>query len=694
MNITIRGLNAKAALILRDVQLVGGKWSIYDIKTTIVACDLSNTKLKIHQSPKKKHGIKLKISESLLGNMVFNNVHHAVLKDCEMKELADYNAHLTFMHSKTKIMNSILINNTGNAVIDAQKGSHLHLQNVTFRGNKGLADGGCLNVSERSKVNIVDTKFIDNTAAKSGAAIYACGFVFMNITNCTFFRNSANRAGAIVTYDNTRVEVFNSQFLENSGVAYTGAIKAYENCTLILRNCEFADNMNQQSVGVAGVGDDSFLYVDNCIFRNNTSYLKNTGALYLENNSNMVVVNSQFVRNKASQAGGAIAMYRNCNVEIRDSSFVENSAGDISGCINVLQNSSLTVFNTTFLNNTAAYNGGVISGIEKGFVLIMNSFFEGNKAQTGVGGCIVNVNRCNLTVLDSTFEENYSGFEGGAIYFGYSFGTIINSTFQKNHAVIHAGAVKLENSPAYFERSIFLENTARSEGGALLAKESQNIKILNCNFTRNKAEYRSGGVMALKDETTVEIYDSDIVGNSAAHGGGVIFASGSSKIKLRNVRLTSNQAQIGGVLSIQTKVKFEALNSTFKNNFAHGYAGVFHLSHLSNVILSNCTLEDNKAGAMAGVGYITTSTVKLSMTYFGDNKAEKGSSIYFFGRSGNTMLTYKTSFLVDNRSVGSNNTNYVDTLQKSGEIWIDPQAIMFIKETPYASGKSWFSLVI
>ena len=688
----MQGSNAKAALIVRDVQFTGGKWSIHHIKTTIEACDLSNMKFKFHQSSKKKQGIEIKNTK--LGNMVFHHVHHAILKDCEMRELADNNStHLTFKHSTAKVLNSMFTNNTGNAVIAALKGTHLRLQNVTFRGNKGLADGGCLNVWERSKVNIADTKFIDNTAAHSGAAIYASRFVSMNITDCTFFRNSAKRAGAIVTYDNTLVEVSNSQFSENSGVAYTGVIKVYENCTLILRNCEFADNMNQQSVGVAGIGDDSFLYVDNCIFRNNTSHMKNTGALYLENNSNMVVVNSQFIRNKASQVGGAITMYKNCNVEVRDSTFAENSAGDISGCINVLQNSSLIVSNTTFLNNTAAYNGGVISGIQKGFVLITDSFFKGNKAHTGVGGCLVNVNRCNLTVLDSTFEENYSGFEGGAIYFGYSFGTIRNSTFQKNYAVIHAGAVKLENGKASFEHTNFLENTARSEGGALEAKESH-IKIINCYLTRNQAKYRSGGVMALKDETTIEIYDSDIIGNSAAYAGGVILATGSSKIKLCNVQLTSNQAQIGGVLSLQSRVKFEALNSVFRDNVANGYAGVFALSYLSNAILGDCTFEHNKADAMAGVGYIMTSTVKLFTTYFGDNEAKEGRSIYFFGRSGNTMLTYRTSFLADNGSVSSNDTNYVCALEKSKDIRIDPHATMYIKETPYASGKSWYSLVI
>ena len=68
-----------------------------------------------------------------------------------------------------------------------------------------------------------------------------------------------------------------------------------------------------------------------------------------------------------------------------------------------------------------------------------------------MGGSLVNVNYCNLTIMNTTFEDNYNGYHGGAVYFGYEIGVIHGSTFVRNSAAIHAGAVKLENSNVTIE---------------------------------------------------------------------------------------------------------------------------------------------------------------------------------------------------------------------------------------------------
>ena len=163
------------------------------------------------------------------------------------------------------------------------------------------------------------------------------------------------------------------------------------------------------------------------------------------------------------------------------------------------------------------------------------------------------------------------------------------------------------------------------------------LDIFRCVFVRNQAKYRSGGVMTLEDETFVQIFDSVLVNNSAAYTGGVVLVSGSSKILFQNVKVALNHAQIGAVMCLQSKIKFQAINSTFSNNHESGYAGVFTLSHLSEAVLANCTFNHNTATAMARVAYVS-STLKISKTSYKNNMAEE-ETIYFFGRFNNQILT-------------------------------------------------------
>ena len=378
-------------------------------------------------------------------------------------------------------------------------------------------------------------------------------------------------------------------------------------------------------------------------------------------------------------------MYKNCSAKIDQSFFAGNTAGDISGVINIVDKCSLKISNSTFLNNWAAFKGGVISSNGHDTVDISDSYFRNNTGFTGEGGSIFGDNNCQMTVMHSTFEENNSGYKGGAISLISSKGIIESCRFTKNRAAILAGALVLEKSNLTIVNSWFHSNEAKSEGGVLSARESA-LTVLGSEFTNNKAEYRSGGVMFVQHQSTLSVSSTIFANNSASYTGGVIMASGSSRIEFEHVKVISNFAKIAAGLSLQPNTKFKAVSCEFSNNDASGYTGVLFVSFNSEADLVNCTFQNNTAFAMAGVAYVIRGTLKISRTSFKSNDSPKGKSLYFFGKHDNRILTYKTSFLSNAETISSDDPSSWTKLRDTKEIWVNPQSKLESTETPLASG--------
>ena len=205
-------------------------------------------------------------------------------------------------------------------------------------------------------------------------------------------------------------------------------------------------------------------------------------------------------------------------------------------------------------------------------------------------------------------------------------------------------------------------------------------------FTNSRAEYRSGGVMILHHESTLYVSTSIFANNFASYTGGVIMASGSTRIEFDKVRLTSNFAKIAAGLSLQPNTKFKAVNSDFSNNDASGYTGVLFVSFNSEADLVNCTFENNTAFAMAGVAYVIRGTLKISRTSFKGNKSPIGQCFYFFGKHDNNILTYKTSLSSTQGVINSDDPSFWNMAIDKNEIWVDSESKLRNTETPMASG--------
>ena len=128
-----------------------------------------------------------------------------------------------------------------------------------------------------------------------------------------------------------------------------------------------------------------------------------------------------------------------------------------------------------------------------------------------------------------TFSENISGNKGGAIYAEGSV-TLINVTMTDNDAF---------------------------QGGALYTEETAVVNIYDSDISGNSSEDDGGGIFNLG---TVNIYNSNIDQNTAGDDGGGIFNSGTVDILDSNI--TANTAdENGGGLSNEGNATLEASHS-------------------------------------------------------------------------------------------------------------------------------------
>ncbi len=710
VTISRSGHNKKQTLVLKNLRFTGGTWTVHNIPTYVLNSDLSALNLEIHFPESGREVNQVELFGSQLGSFHIVRGKNVLIHESSVSSQDQSHDLLTAVRSNVNISNTIFEGNSGKTLISAKHDTTLYLRNTTFRHNdiksgvvhlsqstlfldessfstnQGSGNGGCIQAWNHSQVEISDSSFYNNSALGNGGTIYASGHVHLNVSRTEFVANYADSGGAIVIYTHSQVHISYSKFTHNRGKSYTGTIKAYDWCSVHLYKSDLSHNSVEQSVGVLAVGDNASVSVIGCSFKNNTSQIKNTGVIYLEVNSSIVITNSAFVDNAAAQTSGVLGMYKNCTALIYDSEFLSNSAGDASGCINVVDKCILNISRTVFRNNVASFNGGAITSNGWDRVHLSHCEFTNNTAHTAGGGSIAIKETGQLSVINSTFGGNKSGYKGGALYFVSSRGTVTQCHFTENHAAIYAGAVVMENSNVTFTEARFHRNKAQSEGGALSAKDSR-VRLLKCNFTENEAVYRSGGVMTLEHGTHVFAQDTNFAHNSAAYTGGVVIANSGTWVTLERVHVSHNTAKIGGAVSLQPSTKFTAVSTSFLENHGSGYAGVFFISLHSEVSLTKCLVERNTAVAMAGVAYVIRGTLKISHTQVLNNKSPKGKSIYFFGKYGNKMLTHQVAFSAGPELVSSDAADFWNVARRSEEIWVAKLTTLTNVETPFASGE-------
>lgn len=338
------------------------------------------------------------------------------------------------------------------------------------------------------------------------------------------------------------------------------------NSNVVLKNIIFKNGYSKSSGAAILVGQNSSLLIDNCTFFNNMVYNSNGGAIYGLEGTDIEIHSSEFFNNSATRVsklpwkkfkkgmGSVICMRIGTSLKLFDS-IIRDNIGYLTTILIItwddvnINQSTLYVNNCTFENNLARTNA-VIYLDEFGIAEIVNSVFR-NNAATYSGGIISFDTSRSAVVKDCTFESN-SAIKGGALFIGsydsksISNVTVVDSTFKDNYATSYGGAIYSVYGNTEIDNCLFENNTSVKNGGAIYAKY-ESIKIHNSVFRDNEAKY--GGALLLKADNNI-VESSSFIKNHAYVIGGAIYSSGGRVLSSQCTYSSNNAPKASNVYGL------------------------------------------------------------------------------------------------------------------------------------------------
>ena len=256
------------------------------------------------------------------------------------------------------------------------------------------------------------------------------------------------------------------------------------------------------------------------------------GAIYSDGILN--INNSFFLDNIAdgpNGGGGAIFNFEG-TVNISGSEFTNNSStggnADAGAIFNVRGN--LTISQSTFDGNTTtddAGDGGAIFS-SRGVIFIEDSIFSNNQtiapdpSRVGSGGALYS-NDGAVEIINSTFTGNRvngRGFFGaaGAIFVS---GPLIvrGSTFTNNVSSAEGGAINVFTSSVILENNTISGNISLDSSGGGVRLNTNTARIINNTIVGNSADRRGGGIETSYGDYFIanNIIAGNFVGDSLAN---------------------------------------------------------------------------------------------------------------------------------------------------------------------------------
>lgn len=312
------------------------------------------------------------------------------------------------------------------------------------------------------------------------------------------------------------------------------------------------------------------------------------GAIYFASRKGLLEISgTTFQDNKAEDSGGGIYSGHATDVVITDSTLIDNQAVN-GGAIALTgdDSQSATIDNSAIQNNIAVQSGGgIYSGKE---LIVRNSTISGNRTLTPnvqefeqYGGAGIAA-WDNLTLLDSSVQENHSQGDGGGL------------------------TASSSSSRTYVANTSFLNNSAGNKGGGISAVGSFELRRSVIAGNQSGAG-GGGGIHTYTDyRSTSTITDSTINHNSTTGDGGGIHAQATSII---NSTISGNQAfGFGGGLAIwgyQDKIAHSTItdNTADADRDGHGtgggvFSGSITINH--SLVVGNHA-EGGKAHDVAGI---------------------------------------------------------------------------------------------
>ncbi|MBT4384572.1 cadherin-like domain-containing protein [Candidatus Peregrinibacteria bacterium] len=377
-----------------------------------------------------------------------------------------------------------------------------------------------------------------------------------------------------------------------------------DGATVTFDNFTIANGYNAENGGGIYVEEGSDLDLVDMLIDTNHADLDG-GAIYVTTDSNLNVYGSQFSNNYAEEGhGGAVYIYGG-SLDILDSRFDLNSTLDGDGAAVAAYLNLLTVTDTVFTENTSKYGGGAIN-VQDSTGTLTNNSFEENSSASGTGGAIYMLESV-LDFSDNDFVLNDSYGIGGAIASYTNTLTFTRDQFDTNAANgSTAGALYSSASTIVMDDVSIFDNSSSVKGGGIYLTTSDLTINNGSEFYSNVTDEDGGAIYSFRSDLTIN--DSLFEGHSVTEYGGAIFLQETDST-INGTMFTENNAdQKGGAVYVyKGDVKID--DSTFARNTSD-YGGAVNVASTDDLdspneeYISNSLFTGNSVTNSGGALYI------------------------------------------------------------------------------------------
>ena len=499
------------------------------------------------------------------------------------------------------VLDSIFVNNTaakrGGAVF-LQAGSTENCYNTTFKYSS----------------------FINNIAGTNGGAIdWNKGASDGTVEYCTFENNIANRSAGAIFWNGHNGTIRHSNFTNNmaKGIAWAISVRGENN----------TGGDGGAVMWSGAVGD-----VIDCIFINNTAAKRGGGVFLqagilsngtLENCSDTSFTDSRFENNIAGTNGGAIDWNEGAHKGmVNNVEFINNTAGRNGGAI-FWHGDDGTVINSRFDNNRATgenrqYNMTVNMGTSTivkpdgtkilGNIIVIQSSQLPTDTPTSEDQnklFVLNYTNGNMHAFKSYVADNSTGT---LKWLKLDETEVSADTISPVDWAVDqffggdGGTILWSGDIGLVENCTFINSNSARRGGGAYMTGSDYVTYNNCNFTNCTSGTNGGGVDWLAGANYGKIYNCIFNGTRAARSAGAIYYDGWEG-EMINITIINTKSWGGSLKqSDDGRVKYAGWDSShWDTNTTGGDAGAIMFTgnneYLYNVNFTNC-IATGRGGAV------------------------------------------------------------------------------------------------
>ena len=434
--------------------------------------------------------------------------------------------------------------------ISAQSSSIITISDGLFTNNSATRSGGALYVRSQSRAVFLRVQILGNLAVESGGGIYCDSSDIVELRSCVIDGNQASdKAGAVYSYVG-KIALYESFVRGNIAGSYASIILIEASATI--QHTQISSNYApDRTSGI--LMSSSSLFISSSQFTDQTSF--NGGFILGMNNNNITITNSSFHKGTALHHGGAVYVSLNTVVTISKVNFTECTAVVNGGALLV----SDSVFTGTELrvSGGAAENGGGIQTAESSVSIrkcvfsdytggaiqadnmvavdISECLFERSGSMAYRGAALYFTDNAEVNVTNCRFTEN-SSRRGGAVYFVGTGVTAVNGVYAlKNNEFTgnlgySGGAFESDGVDLTLESNQFANNTSATNSGSFAltngnggagvirceAPPKCSVKVSKNEFRHNTAAQSGGAIQWL--ETVPVFTDNTYESNLAIYG--------------------------------------------------------------------------------------------------------------------------------------------------------------------------------